>query len=323
METDMEVGSWLQPWKVHQGDSAELIHKIKPESVALSIWSPPYHVGKDYEAEQTYPEWQKMIREVIEGHYRVLKPGGFCVINIADILSFPDESMPKIQAETLSKRRITLTREQILEAIADLGTTKRQELADHFGVSEQTIDRRLNGNNIRGGKYQTQTRIKTVAGMIEDMALGAGLYLYDRRIWLKDPAWANSQWASSSFRAVDEFEYVFFLWKPGITVVNRQRLSKEEWGIWGSRAVWNIPSVRANDNHEAKFPMELPSRIIRLLSDEGDLVLDPFSGSGTTHAATIQLGRIPMGIELMPQYCDLANKTLNHALNSMDSKLFI
>jgi site-specific DNA-methyltransferase (adenine-specific) len=323
METDLEVGSWLQPWKVHQGDSAELIHKIKPETVALSIWSPPYHVGKDYEAGQTFPEWQRMIREVIEGHYRVLKPGGFCVINIADILCFPDESMPKIQAETLSQRRITLTREQILEAIANLGTTKRQDLADHFGVSEQTIDRRLNGNNIRGGKYHTQTRIKTVAGMIEEMALDAGLYLYDRRIWLKDPAWANSQWASSSFRAVDEFEYVFFLWKPGITVVNRQRLDKEEWGVWGSRAVWNIPSVRANDNHEAKFPMELPNRIIRLLSDEGDLVLDPFSGSGTTHVATIQLGRIPIGIELMPQYCELANRSLNEALNSRESKLFI
>jgi len=314
MTTELEVGNWLEPWKIHQGDSAELIHKIAPESVALSIWSPPYHVGKEYESGQTFAEWQRMIREVIEGHYRILKPGGYCVINIADILCFPDESMPKIQAETISQRRIALTREEILEAIAQLGTTKRQELAKHFGVSEQTIDRRLNGNNIRGGKYQTQTRIKTVAGMIEDMALGAGLFMYDRRIWLKDPAWANSQWASSSFRSVDEFEYIFFLWKPGITVVDRKRLNKEEWGIWGSRAVWNIPSVRANDNHEAKFPLELPSRIIRLLSDEGDVILDPFTGSGTTQVAAVQLGRIPIGIELFPKYCDLATKSMEAAV---------
>jgi len=314
MTTELEVGNWLEPWKIHQGDSAELIHKIAPESVALSIWSPPYHVGKEYESGQTFAEWQRMIREVIEGHYRILKPGGYCVINIADILCFPDESMPKIQAETISQRRIALTREEILEAIAQLGTTKRQELAKHFGVSEQTIDRRLNGNNIRGGKYQTQTRIKTVAGMIEDMALGAGLFMYDRRIWLKDPAWANSQWASSSFRSVDEFEYIFFLWKPGITVVDRKRLNKEEWGIWGSRAIWNIPSVRANDNHEAKFPLELPSRIIRLLSDEGDVILDPFTGSGTTQVAAVQLGRIPIGIELFPKYCDLATKSMEAAV---------
>jgi site-specific DNA-methyltransferase (adenine-specific) len=320
MTTEVEVGGWLEPWKIHQGDSAELIHKIAPESVALSIWSPPYHVGKEYEAGQTFAEWQRMIREVIEGHFRILKPGGFCVINIADILCFPDESMPKIQAETISQRRITLSRDEILEAIAQLGTTKRQELAKHFGVSEQTIDRRLNGNNIRGGKYQTQTRIKTVAGMIEDMAIGAGLFMYDRRVWLKDPAWANSQWASSSFRSVDEFEYIFFLWKPGITVVDRKRLNKEEWGIWGSRAVWNIPSVRANDNHEAKFPLELPSRIIRLLSDEGDVVLDPFTGSGTTQVAAVQLGRVPIGIELFPQYCDLATKSMEAAVKDSSRK---
>jgi DNA modification methylase len=320
MTTEVEVGNWLEPWKIHQGDSAELIHKIAPESVALSIWSPPYHVGKEYEVGQSFAEWQRMIREVIEGHFRILKPGGFCVINIADILCFPDESMPKIQAETISQRRLTLTREEILEAIAELGTTKRQELAKHFGVSEQTIDRRLNGNNIRGGKYQTQTRIKTVAGMIEDMALGAGLFMYDRRIWLKDPAWANSQWASSSFRSVDEFEYIFFLWKPGITVVDRKRLNKEEWGIWGSRAVWSIPSVRANDNHEAKFPLELPSRIIRLLSDEGDVILDPFTGSGTTQVAAVQLGRIPIGIELFPKYCDLAIKSMESAVEDISRR---
>jgi len=320
MTTEVEVGNWLEPWKIHQGDSAQLIHKIAPESVALSICSPPYPVGKEYEAGQTFAEWQRMMREVIEGHFRILKPGGFCVINIADILCFPDESMPKIQAETISQRRITLTREEILEAVAQLGTTRRQELAKHFGVSEQTIDRRLNGNNIRGGKYQTQTRIKTVAGMIEDMALGAGLFMYDRRVWLKDPAWANSQWASSSFRSVDEFEYIFFLWKPGITVVDRKRLDKEEWGLWGSRAVWNIPSVRANDNHEAKFPLELPSRIIRLLSDEGDVILDPFTGSGTTQVAAVQLGRVPIGIELFPKYCDLATKAMETAVKNSDRK---
>src|SRR5207245_2809746 len=131
----------------------------------------------------------------------------------------------------------------------------------------------------------------------------------DRRIWVKDPAWENSRWHSSSYRAVDEFEYLYFFWKPGITKVARRRLGKEEWVAWGSRGVWSFPSVRANDNHEAKFPLELPRRCICLLTDPGDTVVDPFLGSGTTAAAAILEGRHYIGIEKMTKYVRVAQKT--------------
>lgn len=308
--------NWLATYEVHQGDSAELIHSVEPNSVALSVWSPPYNVGKNYEAGRSTQEWERMLSQVISGHMHALKPGGFCAVNIADILCFPDESMPKIQAETIGPRRIKLTREEILAAAAELGTESRYVLAEHFGVSEQTIDRRLKGVNIRGGKYQTQTRVKHVAGMIEEMALDAGLFTYDRRIWKKDPAWANSRWHTSSLRAIDEFEYIFILWKPGETVVNRTRLTDLEWREWGSRGVWEFASVRSNDDHEAKFPLELPYRLIRLLTDPGDVVLDPFSGSGTSLAAAIQLERQPIGIELDSAYVALSRRTMQAALKA-------
>jgi site-specific DNA-methyltransferase (adenine-specific) len=105
---------------------------------------------------------------------------------------------------------------------------------------------------------------------------------------------------------VDEFEYVFVLWKPGITRVDRGRLSADEWREWGSRGVWQMASVRSNDDHEAKFPDELPRRLIRLLSDPGDVVLDPFVGSGTTACVAIEEGRRYVGFELLPHYADLA-----------------
>jgi site-specific DNA-methyltransferase (adenine-specific) len=306
----------LATYEVHQGDSVELMYRIEPDSVALSVWSPPYNVGKDYEAGRSTEDWERLLAEVIQGHLHALKPAGFCAINIADILCYPDELMPRIQAETIGPRRIKLTRGQVLAAAAELGTESRYVLADHFGVSEQTIDRRLKGVNIRGGKYQTQTRIKHVAGMIENMALDAGLYPYDRRVWKKDPAWANSRWHTSSLRAIDEFEYIFILWKPGETIVNRDRLTPLEWKQWGSRGVWEFPSVRANDDHEAKFPLELPTRLIRLLTDPGDVVLDPFAGSGTSLAAAIRLGRQPIGIELSPPYVALSRRTMRDALES-------
>jgi DNA modification methylase len=308
-------GGWLEANAVHQGDATDLIYQVEPESLALSVWSPPYHVGKNYESEQSLDDWEKMLRTVIAGHFQALKPGGFCAINIADILCFQDETMPRIQAETFSSRRLKVTREDVLAAIAEVGTTERNKVAAHLGVSEQTVDRRLNGNNIRGGKYNTQTRVKTVAGMIEEMGLDAGLFMYDRRIWVKDPAWANSRWHTSSLRAIDEFEYIFVLWKPGITRVVRDRLSPHEWTAWGSRAVWNMASVRANDDHEAKFPPELPTRLIRLLSCPGDIVLDPFSGSGTTLAAAVRTGRHAMGFELDPTYAKASAKALKQSQN--------
>lgn len=283
-----------------------MLTQIRPESIALSVWSPPYHVGKDYEKDLSFEDWRSLLSDVIAKHFEILKPGAFMAINIADILCFPDESMPRVQALTMSRQRHPVTAEDILEAKRKHPNMNRDQLAELLGCSEQTIDRRLNGNNIRGGKYNAQTRVKVVGGMLEDMALDAGLFLYDRRVWVKDAAWENSRWASLSYRSVDEFEYIYIFWKPGVTKVDRKRLARGEWSEWGSRAVWHFPSVRTNDIHEAMFPLELPIRCIRLLTDPGDIVLDCFMGSGTTAVAAKSVDRHFIGIEKIPEYADLA-----------------
>lgn len=145
-------------------------------------------------------------------------------------------------------------------------------------------------------------------------AQGAGLYLYDQRIWHKDPAWANSRWHSNSYRAVDEFEHIYIFWRPGVTVYDRGRLSSAEWAEWGSRGVWRIPSVRRNDRHEAEFPEELARRVIRLFCPPGGRVLDPFVGSGTTTAVAARLGYRWIGIELDPKSARLAEKRTAEAV---------
>jgi len=222
--------------------------------------------------------------------------------------------MPKVQAEAINMRRSKVTREDVLAAQAKHPTYNRNELAALLGCSEQTIDRRLNGNNIRGGKYETQTRVKIVGGLVEEWAEAAGFYPYDRRIWVKDAAWENSKWSSLSYRAVDEFEYIYIFWKPGVTRVNRDRLSQKEWREWGYRGVWTFPSVRANDDHEAKFPLELPRRAIKLLTDPGEIVLDCFMGSGTTAVAAVREQRQFIGIEILKKYVTLATRKLKPTL---------
>jgi DNA modification methylase len=305
-----EKNEYLKSNFIHKGDTKELIKKIQPDSLALSFWSPPYFVGKEYEKDETFDSWQALLKKTIRGHLDALKPGGFMVVNIDDILVFKDPDIPRIQAPNKSKLRCKVTKEDVLAAKEKHPDFNRNKLAKLLDCSEQTIDRRLNGNNIRGGKYNTQTRVKLIGHYIEEYAYECGLYLYDRRIWAKDPTWQNSQWHSSSYRSVSEFEYLYFFWKPGETVIDRNRLKASEWAEWGSRGIWNIRSVRSNREHEAQFPVELAERVIRLLTDKNDLVLDPFMGSGTTAIAALNCERNYIGFEKEEKYIKLTNQRI-------------
>lgn len=62
--------------------------------------------------------------------------------------------------------------------------------------------------------------------------------------------------------------------------------------------------------HPAPFPIELPSRLIQLLSLPGDTVYDPFCGSGTTLEAAQRLGRFPIGTDIDERYCEISRKAL-------------
>jgi DNA modification methylase len=70
--------------------------------------------------------------------------------------------------------------------------------------------------------------------------------------------------------------------------------------------VLHLATECGNKNHSAAFPEALPEWFIKLFTDEGDLVLDPFVGSGTTCAVAQQLRRNSVGIEILAEYCGLA-----------------
>jgi site-specific DNA-methyltransferase (adenine-specific) len=317
-----KASDWLERDEIYCGDAPATLERIAPESIALSVWSPPYHVGKKYEEHHSFDSWQSLLRRTIAAHFRILKKGGFLVVNIADILCFRDEKMPRIQAPNINKHRSPVTREDVLAAKRRFPNYNRYELASVLKCSEQTIDRRLNGNNIRGGKYSTQTRVQLIGHFVDKYGYEAGLFLYDRRIWVKDPTWANNQWHSTSYRAVSEYEDLYFFWKPGETLVDRNRLEEREWSEWGSRQVWYFASVRANDDHEAMFPVELPRRAIRLLTARGETVLDCFMGSGTTAIAALQEERHYIGIEADIKYVEMAKKRIERERQDLASRLF-
>lgn len=74
--------------------------------------------------------------------------------------------------------------------------------------------------------------------------------------------------------------------------------------------VWHLKTSDGRDGHGAQFPVALPGRCISLSTRPGDLVLDPFIGSGTTAIAAKKLGRRFLGFEISPEYAKLASSRI-------------
>lgn len=284
------------------GDCREILPTLSVDSI---VCSPPYGVGKDYEKGGRL-EWLALM----SGFFAAIDADTI-VLNLGDVRCHEDAMLPAVRADVVG-RKISVTAQDIIDAARDgRGSTKR-EIAAALSCSEQTVDRRLLGNNARGKKVEGQTRIYLSGAAAADLASVAGYYLHDSRVWVKDPCWQTCQYHSLSDRAVDEFEHVLCFRRAGVVpTFDRSRLERDEWATWGSRAVWSIPSVRANDDHPAKYPDELARRMVSLWGS--GTVCDPFLGSGTTGAVCVELGLPFAGIERDRKYFDIACERIARA----------
>lgn len=99
------------------------------------------------------------------------------------------------------------------------------------------------------------------------------------------------------------YEFIFILRKPGRrrvrqTVREASRLTLEEWRTY-TQQWWRIESISEKyEGHGAVWPLEVPLRLIKMLSFVGDTVLDPFLGTGATTEAAVRLGRNSVGVEI-------------------------
>ncbi len=82
--------------------------------------------------------------------------------------------------------------------------------------------------------------------------------------------------------------------------------------------VWIIPNVKSNHiektEHPCQFPVELIERLVLSMTSEGDWVLDPFLGTGTSIIAAVRHGRRGVGAEIMPKYVELARSRIKQAM---------
>lgn len=109
-----------------------------------------------------------------------------------------------------------------------------------------------------------------------------------------------------------DYEYILVFKKRGSpppvdkTIKEESRLTKDEWNRFFT-GHWQFPGVR-QVGHCAQFPVELPRRLIKMFSFRGDVILDPFLGSGTTTQAAIETERDSVGWELNPGFQEIINE---------------
>jgi len=123
-------------------------------------------------------------------------------------------------------------------------------------------------------------------------------------------AWGSWKRASNPvLRDVHEYILIYSKGKwgrePGKSTITRDEF------LECTKSIWRISTASSKETgHPASFPLELPSRLIKLYSYEGDVVLDPFAGTGNTCIAAKQLERYFIGIELLEKYVEKARERI-------------
>jgi site-specific DNA-methyltransferase (adenine-specific) len=212
---------------------------------------------------------------------------------------------------------------EFIDALADLFDDVRRVLADdgtlwlNIGDSYTSGNRGWRAPDRKNVARAMSTRPPTPEGLKPKDLIGVpwrlafalqerGWYLRSDLVWNKP----NAQPESVTDRPTRAHEYLFLLsrnekYRYDVDAVrgpNDRRL----------RSVWDLntqPSREAS-GHFATFPESLAERCIRIGSRPGDLVLDPFMGSGTTAVAAARLDRRFIGCELNPEYVEMAARRL-------------
>jgi len=168
------------------------------------------------------------------------------------------------------------------------------------------------------------------AFIIEDM-LDLGFLMRGEIIWNKassgSPSTAWGSWLSAKNPTLrDVHEYILVFSKGMFSrkdLGRKSTISKDEF-LEFTKSVWTFPAEPATKiGHPAPFPVELPYRLIQLYTFEGEVILDPFMGSGQTAIAAIKTYRHFVGYDINEEYIKLAKKRIREfSLTFYTTKFF-
>lgn len=263
-------------WAIHCGSALDVLSKLPDEAVDCVITSPPYFWLRDYGVEgqlgleETVEEYVQSLVDIMSEIYRVLKPSGTVFFNIGDTF-YSGKGKSHGQDGKSKKRR--------------------------FGL--RAVD--------KSGGLGLGLQRKSLVGIPWRVALAfasSGWVLRSSIIWHRKnrlPEFVRDRPGRS-------YEYIYLLVKNRRYYFNKQSLidKKIEEDLWTIAA-----QPRTNGGLDtAPFPDELVERCLEVGCPPDGVVLDPFSGSGTTVRVASSTGRPAVGIDLSEEFCEYAAKQM-------------
>ncbi|NCS89445.1 MAG: SAM-dependent methyltransferase [Ignavibacteria bacterium CG_4_9_14_3_um_filter_36_18] len=160
---------------------------------------------------------------------------------------------------------------------------------------------------------------------ISKIMLDIGFNMRGEIIWNKassaSPSTAWGSWLSAANPILrDVHEYILVFSKGDYNRIKKDKqntITKEQFMEY-TKSIWTMNAESARRiGHPAPFPEELPFRLIQLYSFKGDIVLDPFMGSGTTAVSAVKSDRKFVGYDINQEYISLAEKRLQPYMMQM------
>ena len=263
--------------KIYQGDCLELMKQIEDKSIDLIIIDPPYNIKIAKWDILSSKEFLELCKKVIKESYRVLKENG---------------------------------------SIYFYGTIKN---IDFFKIPELFIQEKfIYKNCISIGHYSNFERnIKNWQNRKEELLFFVKSEEFTFNFQLDFPSESMlNRWGSYAIDGKIPYE----LLTPAQQ--NRFKKQKKPMGLTGGVAKnwWIINHICGGNKEKVNHPTQKRlmgcDRIILASSNKDDIILVPFAGSGSECISAYKNGRKFIGIELSPEYCEIANKRIEEALKS-------
>jgi len=259
--------------KIILGDCERVLEEFPDNSIDLIFTSPPYADQRKRTYGGVKPgEYVDWFLPKTEQFLRVLKPTGTFILNIKE--------------RVVNGERHTYIIQLILE-MRKQGWLWTEEFIWHK-------------KNSYPGKWPN--RFRDAWERLLQFNKQRKFNMYQEAVMVPVGAWAQDRLAnlSETDRIRDESKVESGFGKNISNWVGRDKVYPDN--------VIHMATECSNRNHSAAFPVDLPTWFIKLFTAEGDMVLDPFIGSGTTAVAAKQLGRDYVGIDINDEYCRVAEE---------------